>query len=94
MHRNSFLFREVNQRIRDVSASWIDTSEPVGFLCECGDRDCIDVLELGVADYEAIRSVPNRFLVRQGHELPDVDDVVARVNGYVIVEKQTSDRLL
>jgi hypothetical protein len=79
------ILREVNNRIRDVSVARVGVAEPIGFLCECGDVDCLGVIDVTIADYEAIRSLPNRFLVLAGHELHDADDVVARDSGYVIV---------
>jgi hypothetical protein len=84
---NRSLFREVNERIRDVSVDRWDGS-PIGFLCECDDPECVEVLDLAIADYDAIRSVPNRFILVRGHESPGVEGVVARSNGYLIVEKR------
>jgi hypothetical protein len=74
-------FREINERIRTIAAS-----EYTQFLCECprhrlyrGDRDS--------AEYERIRLVPTRFIVRPGHVIHDVERVVEREAGYVVVEK-------
>jgi hypothetical protein len=84
--RNSVLFRAVNERIRDVSTAWAGASEPVGFLCECGDADCDGVLNVTIPAFETIRAKLNHFLVLRGHE-SDMDDVVAENNGYLIVAK-------
>lgn len=56
-------------------------------MCECGDANCTDVVQVTIAEYDAIRSVPNRFVLRSGHELIEPDDIVARVNGYLVVER-------
>jgi hypothetical protein len=80
------LFREVNDRVREVSANWVDREFPVGFLCECGASDCVDVVQLTVGDYEQIRAKRGRFLVVGGHELP-ADEVVERINGCVVVDR-------
>jgi len=85
--RNSALFRAVNERIRDVSTTWAGVSEPVGFLCECGDTDCDVVLNLTIPAFETIRSKVDHFFVLRGHESPDLDHVVAQDNGYLIVAK-------
>jgi hypothetical protein len=82
--QNTSLLRQVNERIREVIKAWGDASEPVGFLCECGDPNCVGVVKIMTADYEAIRSAPGRFLLLGGHEL-EAGEVVARNNGYVIV---------
>lgn len=85
--RNSALFRAVNERIRDVSTTWAGASEPVGFLCECGDTDCDEVLKVTLPTFDATRSKEDHFFVVRGHESPDVDHVVAQDNGYLIVAK-------
>lgn len=37
--------------------------------------------------FEEIRSRADHFLVLRGHESPEVDEVVAENNGYLIVAK-------
>jgi hypothetical protein len=37
--RNEALFREVNERIEDVS-TMLERDEEMQFLCECDDPDC------------------------------------------------------
>jgi hypothetical protein len=88
---NRSLFREVNERIREISVERWAPPDRIGFLCECGDTECANVVSLAVAEYDAIRSVPNRFLLIHGHESPDSEAVVARSNGYVIVERRLAD---
>jgi hypothetical protein len=88
--RNSSVFRQVNERIREVSTTWADVSEPIGFLCECGDATCTGVMTLNVADYDTVRSAPGHFLLLRGHELPEAEEVVARTNGYLVVAQRTS----
>jgi hypothetical protein len=91
--RTRSLFREVNDRIADVSLETWRTSEPVGFLCECGDPACLETIDLTVADYEAIRSETTRFLVRAGHESPEFEDVLERIDGCLVVEDRAFERL-
>jgi hypothetical protein len=90
--RNPALIRAVNERIREVSSTWGAASEPVGFLCECGDMDCLGVLKLTIGDFETVRSAEEHFLLVRDHESPDADEVVSRNNGYVIVAKRGADR--
>jgi hypothetical protein len=45
-------------------------------------------VELTLCEYEEIRSHPRRFVVVPGHELPDVETVVAARPGYLIVDKR------
>jgi hypothetical protein len=84
--RNEDLFRETNEAIR--RGLW--PGEPHGlvrFRCECARLDCSEVVELSVEAYERVRADPRRFVVRTGHELPDVEEVVDRGDGYVVVTK-------
>lgn len=84
-HRKSSLFREVNERVRDVSAQW-DSTQSVGFFCECSDTGCSELLDLTVADYEAIRAMRDCFVVVRGHESSRDDHVVERRDSLSIVQ--------
>jgi len=89
--RNEALFREVNERVEDVSTGLVGSGEPdsllVGFVCECGREDCLEQLEVTRAQYEAVRSHPRRFLVLPDHEDADVARVVERHGHFLVVEK-------
>ena len=47
-------------------------------VCECSRRMCTELLDVTVAEYEAVRAHPTRLLVVPGHELADVQRVVSR----------------
>ncbi|HEY7003418.1 MAG TPA: hypothetical protein VH281_03995 [Gaiellaceae bacterium] len=80
---NQALLREVNERIEKLAE---DAAHPE-FLCECADPDCIDTIELSIAEYEAIRSSPVRFPVKRDHDYPEFERVVEEHERYVVVEK-------
>jgi hypothetical protein len=52
--RNEALFREVNERIEDVSED-VSRADFIEFLCECGEEACIERIELSREEYEDIR---------------------------------------
>ena len=80
------LFREVNERIREVNSSFApDTAHGEILLCECGRADCAERLEVPLEVYEVVRSEGHRYLVAPGHEEPDADQVVAGAPGYLVV---------
>ena len=89
--RNEALFREFNERVEDVADTFDLRSEGdsllIGFVCECGNLDCLERLELTRAAYEEVRSDPKRFVVVPGHEDMKIARVVARGEGYLVVEK-------
>jgi hypothetical protein len=87
--RNEAGFRSLNEALgTDVHARLSGSGSGVpGFLCECGDVDCEDILQVELSAYESVRSDPCQFLVRPGHESPEVEDVVGREDGYLVVRK-------
>ena len=84
--RNEALFREVNERIRDVQAD-IGVAERTDFLCECGRDDCTTPISLSLAEYEHVRSDPRHFVVVPGHETIDLERLVKQTDRFSIVEK-------
>ena len=88
--RNEALFREVNERVEEVSSRLSPLegeSALTGFICECSREDCTDLVETTTGQYEAVRSDPRRFLILPGHEDLQVDRVVERHPGFLVVEK-------
>ena len=84
--RNEALFREVNERIRDVNENGAAASE-TEFVCECGDSDCMKPVRLTLGEYEEVRGNPRHFAVLPGHEVLDVEKVVASYERFAVVEK-------
>jgi hypothetical protein len=58
------------------------------FVCECGHLGCSETVEIPVVEYEEVRTDFDRFLVVPGHEIAEVDEVVERRRGYLIVVKR------
>ena len=85
--KNEVLFRDVNERVREISEDTWDTSEPVEFLCECVVTECVERVSLPLSAYEEVRSNPAHFVLLTGHERPDIESLVATGEGYVVVEK-------
>jgi hypothetical protein len=83
--RNEAFFRAVNEGIAEASERF--ESEEAEFLCECGDDRCTHRIEVPLEEYERVRGNPTRFLVKRGHVVPEVEEVVQRRRRYAIVEK-------
>jgi hypothetical protein len=84
---NEAVFRNVNEGIE--RGQWPgDESQPIGFRCECARLGCNALVEISVREYEHVRSKPRRFVMLAGHEMPAVEEVVERCDGYLIVEKR------
>jgi hypothetical protein len=86
--RNESFFREVNERIEDVSESLPAREPTMEFLCECDDLQCHEMLSVTRAEYEGVRAEPTHFLVRADHVDPAIEHVVQTTDRFVVVEKE------
>jgi hypothetical protein len=90
--KNELVFRDLNERVRKLGGELEPESGLVWeFVCECSNVDCADRIELSRSEYEHIRSRHTFFVVVPGHELPEIERVVERADGYAIVEKDAAD---
>jgi hypothetical protein len=91
--RNEALFRNVNERVRDLAASFASDAEPepIAFVCECGSSECAATIVLTIREYENVRSDPAQFMIVPGHESPEVEVVVARHDNHDVVRKNDDE---
>ena len=85
---NEDLFRQINERIEDVASEHGPDEHRYEFLCECSNLSCDLRMRLTLAAYEQIRTDPTQFVVADGHDLPEIEIVVARTDDYQVVRKQ------
>jgi hypothetical protein len=85
--RNEALFREVNERIERVSGALRTGTDTMMILCECGNPDCVDHIEVSTAEYERVRDESTLFFVRPQHAKLDVETVVEHHDEYDVVRK-------
>ena len=79
-------FRAVNE---EIAAN--DGHGTTLFLCECGNPACSDGLELRAAALGHLHAENGLFVVLPGHEIPDVETVVDRHDGYLVVRRNEHD---
>ena len=84
---NEAIFREANERIQDLNESFATLTDRLVLVCECGDGQCVEKIWVSPEAYEKLRSDPTQFAIVPGHEIPDVEEVVAREEGYDVVRK-------
>jgi hypothetical protein len=84
--KNESLFRALNENISGL-ASRLGGREPFEFICECSTSGCFERLWLTLAEYERIRQDGTHFLIADGHEDIEIEQVIAHQPGYVVVEK-------
>jgi len=82
---NEALFREVNEAVSEVSHRF--ESSDFEIVCECGSLECQDRIAVKKEAYSALRSDSHQFAVVPGHEIPDVETVIADEGAYYIVRK-------
>lgn len=83
---NEALFREANEAIE--RGLWPEQERQiVRFRCECASA-CGEAVELRPSDYERVRRDGRKFIVLDGHQLPEVEEVVERHAEYLVVRKR------
>lgn len=85
--KNQSLFRTVNETLERLNEDFKPLLAHGEFICECANLQCVESLEMSVGEYEEVRRVPTHFAIKPGHELPEVERVVASNDRFVVVEK-------
>lgn len=55
---NEAVFREVNERIREVSERF-ELPHDLDLVCECGRRECTERISIAITEYEQVRADPS-----------------------------------
>ena len=85
---NEALFREVNEQREELNSDAGARKERFEVICECGAGSCSDPISIRVSDYELVRAHSAWFIVKPGHEIEDVEDVVQWHEAFNVVEKR------
>jgi hypothetical protein len=78
--------RDLNESVAKLSTTHDAKNGMEAFSCECGDPGCDGHVCLSIAEYEAVRAYPVRFLVLVNHENPEVERVVTEGSRYSVIE--------
>ncbi len=87
--RTQSLLRDVNERVREINATFGEILPLSEWICECADDTCTQRVELTQAEYEAVRANARRFAVLPSdvHVNPRIEWVVGQTERYWVVEK-------
>jgi hypothetical protein len=85
--RNETDARTRNEWIASTSVNFGARAATQAFVCECGDAFCTSMIELSHAEYEAVRSVGNRFAVALDHENPETEVVITEGPRFAVIDK-------
>lgn len=84
---NEIVFRAVNERIEGMNAGFATRSPILSAVCECGLASCAEQFDIEVVVYERVRADPRWFIVLPEHELPEIEKIVERHDGFNVIEK-------
>ena len=86
--QNEALFRDVNENIEKAAVeNRYQGGDLPEFVCECSDPGCGALIQLSLTQYEDVRRYPQRFLVRPGHAVEEIENIIERYDSFVVVEK-------
>jgi hypothetical protein len=84
---NEALYRQVNERIKELNQGFGSITGTFAIACECGNLGCAEHLRVTPQVYEQTRADPTHFIVTPGHQTDDLEVVVAQNDDFVITEK-------
>ena len=84
---NQALYRQVNERLEELNDALGSVSGVFAILCECGDLECAEQVDVPRDVYEATRRYEARFILKPGHEIDQVEHVLDRHESFIVVEK-------
>jgi hypothetical protein len=86
--RNEAMYRAVNREIEQLAEESGEGSPGrLEVICECGRDDCSETLDLSVDEYDDAHRERDRFVIAPGHEDDEIEQVVKRAEGYLVVDK-------
>jgi hypothetical protein len=85
---NEAIFRELNERIEQLAETFGIEEQQLDLVCECADGTCTERIAMTRKEYEDLRSESTHFAVFPGHEVLDVESLVARRAAYNVVRKR------
>jgi hypothetical protein len=84
---NEALYRQMNETLEALNEAFSRYDDTFSVVCECGMLECAEQLDVPRAVYEQTRADSTHFIVKRGHQIDDVEQVVANHGTFAIVEK-------
>jgi hypothetical protein len=84
------LFREVNERVRELNETLEPLVEYGSWACECADPTCLERIDMTRAEYAELREQPTHFATSpdEKHFDPAVETLVRKTDRFWVVEKR------
>lgn len=87
MVANEVIFRDVNKNIQEFLEGESRPEKEIAFYCECASPDCLERINLTPQRYKELHESRKHFIIRPGHEYPEVEKIVSKKDGFQVVEK-------
>jgi hypothetical protein len=88
LKENEVIFQQANKGVADFVLEESDQADPViKFYCECANIDCRERISLRASQYRQLHKDQRHFIALNGHEIPQIESVVSRHGGFVVVKK-------
>lgn len=98
---NQAIFRAMNERVQkgfdrlndiveqDGSSDHygIDKDTVLSFYCECSDASCLTRIDMTLREYADFHKDRKSFVIVNGHEIKEIEEVVAKKPDYNVVRK-------
>jgi hypothetical protein len=81
----------VNEQIIDMTERFRTQLSDVDLVCECADTSCTGTVRVDIEEFSRIDRREDSFLVIPGHEDAEVEDVVGRSRGFLVVRKRVAE---
>lgn len=88
---NEVIFRQVNEDVKEFvlenasDKKW--ENKKLRFYCECSNMDCRSRIQITAKEYDAVHSNKKRFIIRPGHDIPEIEKIINNKVTYVVIEK-------
>jgi hypothetical protein len=89
---NRCLAHNLDNLDRSLAPLGSGSAAVAAFMCACGRPVCRELLTIALADYDRVRSSPDRFVIFPGHAT-EINEVVDRGGGFEIVELRPEFRV-
>ncbi len=88
--QNQSLFREINERVKELNQTFDALSRQTEWICECANTACVEPVQMTHGEYEEVRARGNAcFFVKpdEAHVVPEVETILEKRERYWIVQK-------
>ena len=84
---NEALYRQVNEQVKGISEGMVATMGQFNVICECATLECMTQIAISPNVYEQARSESERFIVVPGHQIDEIEAVIADHGTFYVIEK-------